>query len=94
MPVRKHPHSDLAPRRVLVLGFARKEPMTTNVEDLGLGACWLGVHPREQRIRALKEILALPASVIPVACISIGYPAESLGPRTRFNPQYMHFERW
>ena len=50
---------------------------------LGLGACWLGVHPREARVNALKQILALPASVIPVACISIGYPAEAGGPKVR-----------
>ena len=61
---------------------------------LGLGACWLGVHPREQRIKALKEILALPASVVPVSCVSIGYPAEDLKPRTRFNPDYVHWDRW
>jgi nitroreductase len=61
---------------------------------LGLGACWLGVHPREKRIQALKEILALPALVIPVGCISLGYPAESPAPRTRFNPDYVHSERW
>ena len=59
---------------------------------LGLGACWLGVHPREQRVKALQEILALKASVIPVACIAIGYPAESKEPRTRFNPDYVRYE--
>ena len=41
---------------------------------LGLGSCWMGVHPRKQRIKNLKEILSLPASVIPVACIAIGHP--------------------
>lgn len=61
---------------------------------LGLGACWLGVHPREQRIRSLREILSLPDSVVPVACISIGYPGEEKEPRTRFHEQYVHFERW
>jgi nitroreductase len=61
---------------------------------LGLGACWLGVHPREQRVNALKEILSLPASVVPVACVSVGYPAEDLRPRTRFNPEHVHLERW
>jgi len=61
---------------------------------LGLGACWLGVHPREQRIQSLREILSLPDSVVPVACISIGYPGEEKEPRTRFNEQYVHFERW
>jgi nitroreductase len=61
---------------------------------LGLGACWLGVHPREQRINSLKQILSLPASVVPVACISIGYPAEAKEPRTRFNRDYVHLEKW
>ena len=62
--------------------------------SLGLGACWLGVHPREQRIKSLTEILSLPASVIPVACISIGRPGEKKEPRTRFNADYVHFDRW
>jgi nitroreductase len=61
---------------------------------LGLGACWLGVHPREQRMNALKKILSLPTSVIPVACIAIGHPAEAKEPRTRFNRDYVHSEHW
>ncbi len=59
---------------------------------LGLGACWLGVHPREQHVKALQEILKLRANVIPVACTAIGYPAEIKEPRTRFNPDYVRFE--
>ena len=61
---------------------------------LGLGACWLGIHPREQRVNTMKQILSLPPSVIPVACIAIGYPAEAKEPRTRFNRHYVHFEKW
>jgi nitroreductase len=61
---------------------------------LGLGACWLGVHPREDRIRKLREILQLPASVIPIAAISIGHPGEEKEPRTRFNREYVHWEKW
>ncbi len=61
---------------------------------LGLGACWLGVHPREDRVRKLREILSLPASVIPVAGIAIGRPGEEKEPRTRYNRDYMHWERW
>jgi nitroreductase len=61
---------------------------------LGLGACWLGVHPREERVRKLKEILQLPPSVIPIAVISIGHPDEEKEPRTRFNCDYVHWEKW
>jgi nitroreductase len=61
---------------------------------LGLGACWLGVHPREQRIKAITQILSLPPTVIPVSCIAIGHPAETKEPRTRFNPSYVHADKW
>jgi nitroreductase len=64
------------------------------VHALGLGACWLGVHPREDRVRKLKEILALPDSVTPIAAIAIGRPGEAKEPRTRFNREYVHWERW
>ena len=61
---------------------------------LGLGACWLGVHPREERIKAIKQILSLPASVIPVACISIGHPGESKEPHATYDRDSVHFEKW
>ncbi len=61
---------------------------------LGLGACWLGVHPREQRMNALRQILSLPPGVLPVACVAIGFPAETKEARTRFNRGYVHFDRW
>jgi nitroreductase len=61
---------------------------------LGLGACWLGVHPREDKIRKVKEILGLPVAVMPVACIAMGHPGEEKESRTRFNPAYVHREKW
>jgi nitroreductase len=60
---------------------------------LGLGACWLSVHPREQRVKRLQEIFGLKESVIPVACIAIGHPAETKESRTRFNADYVRFEK-
>ena len=61
---------------------------------LGLGACWLGVHPREQRMRTLSEALCLPTSVVPVACVAVGFPGEQKEARTRFKAEYVHFDRW
>ena len=45
-------------------------------------------------MNALKKILSLPPSVIPVACIAIGHPGETKEPRTRFNRDYVHSEKW
>ncbi len=52
---------------------------------LGLGSCWLGIHPREERIAALRAALNLPDGCLPVGAVAIGRPAESPGPRTRFD---------
>ena len=73
---------------------AAAENLLLAAHILGLGACWLGVHPREERIKSIKEILSLPASVIPVACISIGYPGESKEPHATYEPDLVHSESW
>ena len=61
---------------------------------VGLGACWLGVHPRLERVKSIKDILLLPLSVIPVACISLGYPGESKEPHAEFYSDRVHSENW
>jgi nitroreductase len=70
------------------------ENLLLGAQILGLGACWLGVHPREERIKRLRQLLSLPASVIPVSCIAVGQPGETKEPRTRFDPAYVHREKW
>jgi nitroreductase len=59
-----------------------------------LGACWVGIHPGEPLIKRVKELLSLPASVIPVAAVSLGLPGEQPPPRTRYNADYIHREQW
>jgi len=61
---------------------------------LGLGACWLGVHPRQERVQHLRSLLAIPEPVIPIATISVGWPAESPPPRTRYRQDAVHRETW
>jgi nitroreductase len=70
------------------------ENLLLAVHAFGLGACWLGVHPREDKVNKVKQILGLPASVLPVACIAVGHPGEQKESRTRFNPEYVHREKW
>lgn len=61
---------------------------------LGLGAVWLGVYPREERVGRLRELFGPPDHVIPFAVVSIGYPAESPGPVDRFDPTRVHVDKW
>jgi nitroreductase len=70
------------------------ENLLLAVNMLGLGACWLGVHPREDRAAHLRQLLHIPEPVIPIAAIAIGWPAESPAPRTRYRENAIHHETW
>ena len=59
---------------------------------LGLGACWLGVHPRQDRVDALRKIFGLPDTMIPVSCIALGWPGDHPQSRTRYNESAIHFD--
>jgi len=60
----------------------------------GLGAVWLGLHPRPERVQGMRELLGLPESVIPLALIALGHPAEAKDPASRFDPSRVHHDRW
>ena len=60
----------------------------------GLGAVWLGVYPREQRVVDFRKLLGLPEHVVPLALVSIGYPAEEKSPANRFDPAKVHYNGW
>jgi nitroreductase len=61
---------------------------------LGLGACWLGYHPREDRKEEARRILGLPEGVDTLGVASIGYPAEERSPSGREIADYVRYDRW
>jgi nitroreductase len=70
------------------------ENLLLAAQALGLGAVWLGVHPRQDRIDALRELFQLPANILPVSCIAVGHPAAEAEPRTRFDASRVHPDGW
>jgi nitroreductase len=64
------------------------------VEAVGLGAVWLGVHPRKERTDAIRELLGVPAFILPVSLISIGYPAEEKPRNANYRQNRVHFNSW
>jgi nitroreductase len=55
---------------------------------------WLGCHPRAERISAIRAILGIPEHIGILSLISIGYPAEEKKPRTQYDEERVHIERW
>ncbi len=61
---------------------------------LNLGAVWLGIYPRKERIKELSKLLNLPETVCPITLIAIGKPAEKRPAENRFKPDRIHINRW
>jgi nitroreductase len=73
---------------------AATENLLLAANALGLGAVWLGVHPRDECISAVKKVLNIPKNIIPLNLVSIGHPAEEKEPRTQYDQQRVHEEHW
>ncbi|MBN1138433.1 MAG: nitroreductase family protein [Anaerolineae bacterium] len=98
-----------APLAIVVCGDRERQPMegywvqdcsaaTENIllaaHARGLGAVWLGVYPREERIQGISRLLGLPEQAPPLAVLSIGYPAEQAGTADRYDESRIHRDRW
>ncbi len=70
------------------------ENLLVAVSALGLGAVWLGVHPREERIAHVRAMFNLPENIVPVSAIAVGWPAEKPVARTRYKAGAVHTEKW
>ncbi|MBN1926276.1 MAG: nitroreductase family protein [Prolixibacteraceae bacterium] len=73
---------------------AATQNMLLAAHDLGLGAVWVGIYPRANRMEAVQRIFSLPEHVKGFAVVSLGYPAETKGDHDRFNPNRIHHEKW
>lgn len=73
---------------------AAVENLLLAAHALGLGGVWLGVHPNEDRIAGIRARFGVPATILPIAAISLGHPAEQPAARTRYTDAYVHVEQW
>jgi len=73
---------------------AATENILLAATGLGLGAVWCGVYPSEERVAAVRRILGIPERVVPFALIPVGHPAEQKEPRTQYDGNRVHKERW
>ena len=73
---------------------AASENLLLAAHAMGLGAVWTGIYPREERVRAVREILGLPAHVVPLNLVPVGYPADNPVPKQKWNPANIRHNGW
>ena len=73
---------------------AAVENILIEVEELGLGAVWMGIMPREERMAKVAEVLRLPDHIVPFAIVAVGYPAEAKEAGDRYEEDRVHYNRY
>ena len=74
--------------------IAALENILLAAHALGLGCCWLGVYPNQDRQTHIAGILGLPEGIESLGVIAVGQPAERKEPRTRYREEFVHREKW
>jgi nitroreductase len=64
------------------------------VEGIGLGAVWIGIFPRDERINAVKKVAKLPEHLTPLNVIAIGYPTGVEEPKDKWKTENMFWNSW
>lgn len=73
---------------------AATQNLLLGARDRNLATCWVGVYPREPRMKDMSEFLDLPENVIPFSLIPVGYSAEEPEQPERFKPERIHKNKW
>ena len=73
---------------------AAVENLLLAASGLGLGGVWCGIHPNEALKATVREILGVPAEIHPFCLVAIGHPAATPPPRTQYDADRVHSERW
>ncbi len=73
---------------------AATQNMLLMAAELGLGTCWMGVTPRQDRMEVLKDYFKLPEHISVFALVAVGWPDETIAPPERYNTDRIHTNRW
>lgn len=73
---------------------AATENILLAAQALGLGGVWLGLYPREELMRGLRDIYGIPEDIIPFSLVSIGYPAETKRPHDEYKAKSVHYDMY
>ncbi len=67
------------------------ENLWLETEAQGLGGVWIGIAPREERMKPVEEILNIPDTLRAFAIFPYGYPAEEKKQQDRFDESRIHY---
>ena len=73
---------------------AATENLLLAAEAIGLGAVWTAAYPYPDRMEPVREALGLPANVMPLCVVPVGYPGGDDQPKDKWKPENIHYDKW
>lgn len=73
---------------------AATQNLMLEAHSLGLGTVWCGIWPSPTLCQAFRELLGMPADVVPLCVVALGIPLENPEPGERFRPERIHRGGW
>lgn len=73
---------------------AATQNMLIQANKLGIGSCWLGGYPNQDRVEAIRSILSVPEGIVPLWTIALGYPDQKLNIQDKWKPEKIHRESY
>lgn len=61
---------------------------------LGLGSCWIGIHPIPLIPRLVRKALRLPPWVTPLCAIYLGHPQFIKDAKPKYDPNKIHYNTY
>ena len=74
---------------------AATENVLIAATSMGLGTCWIGIAPVEERMQAVREVLGVPEDRLPFCIIAVGHPRQPFSERpSRLVASRVHRNRY
>ena len=70
-------------------GSCASENILLAIEAMGLGGVWTAVYPDSARVDHVRNVLDIPANVIPLNVITVGVPTGEDKPKDKFKTKTM-----
>ena len=73
---------------------AAAENILLAATGLGLGSCWVGIHPIPLIGKRVSKLFHLPIGVTPLCAIYLGHPQFIKQPKPKYDPDRIHWQAY
>lgn len=73
---------------------AATENILLAAEALDLGAVWTASYPYRDRMATVIKYTKMPAQMLPLVVIPIGYPKGNYSPKDKYDSSKIHMNKW